>query len=140
MGAAASGAAAASYPASCADDGGASGIPSQDRAVDEIPDLRGRSVPLNASLARRGRGGIAQSSRSTKVDDLTFNQPVSCTLTKHLPENGAPYWFGTLPPDQHDDQGRHTRRLTWGFHAQRSESETITLIEDWLQTNYKPPV
>ena len=40
---------------------------------------------------------------------------------------------------QRSAEGRASRKLRWGFHTQRSEAETLALIEDWLQRNWKPP-
>ena len=37
--------------------------------------------------------------------------------------------------DTGDPGGRHTRRLTWGFYAGRSEQEAIDIIEAWLQAH-----
>ena len=107
------------------------------RSVDEIPDLFGRSSDLFPTAKRSRRSSGAAAARST-YDLERFDQPAGCTLRRYVPDSGSGYWHGKLPPGQSSPGGRMSRRLTWGFYTQRSEAETISLIEDWLHSNAKP--
>ncbi len=105
-----------------------------DRPVDQIPDMFGREVDPAAASARRSarRGADSRADRRPPEQDLSDLQPAGCVLKKYVPENGSAYWFGKLPEGRTDNHGRVSRRLTWGCFTQRSETETVDLIQHWL--------
>ena len=72
-----------------------------------------------------------RSTRTTHVDSYP-DIPFDCTMRKYEPDDGSYRWVGDLPSGVVDDNGRHTRTLTWGFFAGRSEEEAVQNISDWL--------
>ncbi len=108
------------------------------RPLDEIPERAAGPVGGHGAGGRKQRSDAAMPRRGPD-DDRSHSMPEGCKLTRHSPDNDQPYWMGKLPKGMTDAEGRASRRLRWGFHTQRSEAETLALIEDWLQRNWKPP-
>ena len=131
-------------PASLAHPSSLEGIPGASRSAEpEVPRGLG-AVPERPGGHGGPRGplgaqrNVAQTKQPADRDRSDFAAP-GCQLKRYFPDNSQPYWFAKQPPGREDSEGRRSRKLRWGFHTQRSEGETISLLEHWLEDNYRPP-
>ena len=105
--------------------------------ADEAPGGAPVAMPF-AEFADRAKvkGTRRQGGNRSKFTEERM-QPYGATLRRYDPAHSSPHWVGVLPAEQKDDIGHHTKSGTWGMWVQRSEMETIIMIEEWIAKHAK---